>query len=145
MRAGPRKNCPEIGNGRGASIARHGIFPARPQPSPFPVKTPAHTRTPPPDADPERLAAEFRRLIAEAERLLGETERVASAQGPAAGGGVDGAQACLASICDAARERVRRGTELADATIREHPYPALALAAGLGLLLGARLGRRPDR
>lgn len=42
----------------------------------------------------------------------------------------------------AARRRVSEGAEYADETIRAHPYESLAVALGVGVLLGAILRRR---
>jgi ElaB/YqjD/DUF883 family membrane-anchored ribosome-binding protein len=41
-----------------------------------------------------------------------------------------------------AKKRVVAGAKYTDTTIRENPYQALAVAAGLGLLVGVLLGRR---
>lgn len=42
-----------------------------------------------------------------------------------------------------ARRSAIRGVQDADQTIRDHPYPSLAVALGVGVLLGFLTSRRP--
>ncbi|HTJ78910.1 MAG TPA: hypothetical protein VL357_07920 [Rariglobus sp.] len=91
---------------------------------------------------PEQLIENLRTLITEAEKTLGATftegaedqlgdlrERLESAR--------DKAQ----SLFEGARQKVTAGAKQADATIRSHPYESLAVALGVGVLLGALLRR----
>lgn len=48
----------------------------------------------------------------------------------------------LTDFYSTARKRFVAGAKYPDTTIRENPYQALAVAAGLGLLVGVLLGRR---
>jgi ElaB/YqjD/DUF883 family membrane-anchored ribosome-binding protein len=41
-----------------------------------------------------------------------------------------------------ARKKVIAGVKYTDATIRANPYQALAVAAGIGVLIGVLVGRR---
>jgi ElaB/YqjD/DUF883 family membrane-anchored ribosome-binding protein len=52
------------------------------------------------------------------------------------------AQERLGEICDGAKQKVVAGAKYTDATIRENPYQSLAIALGLGVVLGVLIGRR---
>lgn len=96
-----------------------------------------------PERTPGELVSELRALVAEAESLLGQ----AAAPGPTVVSGLcarftaarDRLSACRASV----RDRVVEGVRVTDTTIRAHPYESLAVALGVGVLLGALIGRRP--
>lgn len=49
----------------------------------------------------------------------------------------------LAALYGKARQRIVAGAEVADETIRSHPYQAIVIALGVGVLVGA-LWRRSD-
>jgi len=57
------------------------------------------------------------------------------------GGGTDMAGPVLGGL-SLAKKKVVAGAKYTDSTIRENPYRALAIAAGVGLLVGVLLGRR---
>ena len=91
----------------------------------------------------EDVLAELRTLVAEAEKLVAEP----------AGEAADGVLANLRARYDAARDRIaevysntRRkvveGAQAADTTIRDNPYQAMAVAAGVAFLVGLIVGRR---
>ena len=42
------------------------------------------------------------------------------------------------------RDRAIEGAKAADEAVREHPYQAIAIGVGVGLILGYFLGRRRD-
>lgn len=48
----------------------------------------------------------------------------------------------LSENYEAAREKVIDGAKATDTAIRENPYQSVAIAAGIGLLLGMLIGRR---
>ena len=52
------------------------------------------------------------------------------------------AQERCADAYAGARKKVVAGAKYTDATIRENPYQSLAIALGVGLLVGVLLGRR---
>lgn len=93
-------------------------------------------------ATPDQLLANLRTLIAEAEETLGEkiTEGVEDHLG-----GVrerlEDAREKAGQLCEAARQKITAGAKQADSTIRSHPYESLAVALGVGVLLGALLRR----
>ena len=43
------------------------------------------------------------------------------------------------------RDKAVEGAKAADEAVREHPYQAIAIAAGIGALVGYLLGRRGSR
>ena len=52
------------------------------------------------------------------------------------------AQERFADVYTGARKKVIAGAKYTDETIRANPYQSLAIAAGVGLLVGVLLGRR---
>jgi ElaB/YqjD/DUF883 family membrane-anchored ribosome-binding protein len=92
---------------------------------------------------PKELLHDLHALVAEAEKLVGDSVTEHSAEV------VDSlrdrfsdAQERLTEAYAGARKKVIAGAKYTDTTIRENPYQALAVAAGLGLLIGVLLGRR---
>jgi len=91
---------------------------------------------------PEQLVANLRSLLADAEKSLGEglveggesklealRERLVSARETAE------------HLFSSAKEKVVAGAKQTDSAIRSHPYESLAIALGVGVLLGAFLRR----
>jgi len=91
---------------------------------------------------PEQLLENLRQLVAEAEKLVGEGGENAEQ----AFGGIqvrfEQARAKLQDVYGAARKKVISGARQADDAIRSHPYESLAIALGVGVLLGALIRRR---
>lgn len=92
---------------------------------------------------PHDLLNELRALVAEAETLVASSLSEHSAEA------IGNLRQRLAAIRKQltefygdAREKVVAGARCTDATIRAHPYRSLAVAAGVGLLVGVLLGRR---
>lgn len=52
------------------------------------------------------------------------------------------AQERLGEIYDDTRDKVVAGAKVTDKAIRRHPYESLAIALGVGVVVGALLGRR---
>lgn len=91
---------------------------------------------------PEQIVENLRALIAEAEKAIG-------------GEFTAGAEESLSGLRDrlaetkqkaehylsVARDKVVHGAKQADATIRSHPYESLAVALGVGVLIGALIRR----
>jgi ElaB/YqjD/DUF883 family membrane-anchored ribosome-binding protein len=92
-------------------------------------------------------------LIANIQKLMAEVESVISNGSEAVS---DGATSRLAALQDrftsatdavqgyyrTAKKKVTASAQAADETIRSHPYESLAVALGVGVLLGALLRRR---
>ena len=94
-------------------------------------------------------------LIANIHKLMDEVESIVSRPGEAAhslaGGKLEELQERLSAATDkikgvykVAKRKVVAGASQADDTIRAHPYQSLAIALGIGVLLGAVIRRRND-
>src|ERR1044071_9265829 len=100
------------------------------------AQTDASTQT------PEEILNELRAVVAEAEKILGNTSDMQSEGTMAAlRERVDAAQERLAGLYEEAKRRVTAGAQYTDETIRANPYESLAIALGVGVLLGAVIGR----
>jgi len=109
-------------------------------------RTKSSSASHPPSA--EELMKNIQSLMAEVEAL------VAGAGGGSEGGGEDGSllqhlQDRFSDVSEKVRGQYRNaqkkvvaGARAADETIRSHPYESLAVALGVGVLLGALLRRR---
>jgi ElaB/YqjD/DUF883 family membrane-anchored ribosome-binding protein len=94
---------------------------------------------------PEEVAEHISRLMAEAEAML---------VGPVSDRGTDRftdlrarleqIQSRAAEVYGDARRRVVASAQATDETIRTHPYESLAVALGIGVLLGALIRRGND-
>ncbi len=94
-------------------------------------------------------------LIANIHKLMDEVESIVSRPGEAAhslsGGRLEELQERLSGAADkvkgmykTAKRKVVAGASQADDTIRAHPYQAIAIALGIGVLLGVVIRRRND-
>lgn len=100
-----------------------------------PTTTPAQT--------PKELLEDLHVLVQEAEKMMGDSisEHTADAVS-ALRVRFDAAQERLGELYEGARQKVVAGAKCTDTAIRENPYQAMAIAAGVGLLVGILLGRR---
>lgn len=48
----------------------------------------------------------------------------------------------VGELCEQARDKVAAGAKVTDKAIRKHPYESVAIALGVGVLVGVFLGRR---
>jgi len=92
---------------------------------------------------PKDLLDELRTLVADAEKMVGESldensEQVVGALRQR----YEAAQERLGEVYENARKKITQGAKYTDETIRENPYQSIAVAVGLGLLVGVLLGRR---
>lgn len=100
------------------------------------------TRNPAQEKTPEELVTELRGLVAEAERVLGESERAAPATVSSLCERCESARERMAALYATTKGKVVEGAKTTDAAIRSHPYQTLAIALGIGVLLGAVVSRR---
>lgn len=92
---------------------------------------------------PKEILAELHALVAEAEKMLAENlSETAEGAVDSLRLRLDSAQERLSELYDGARKQVVAGAKCTDAAIRSHPYESLAVAAGLGLLIGVLVSRR---
>jgi ElaB/YqjD/DUF883 family membrane-anchored ribosome-binding protein len=98
-------------------------------------KEPAHT--------PKELLTELKTLVSEAETMMADslTEHTSDALGNLRErfGAV---QERFSDAYDRTKKKVVAGAKYTDTTIRENPYQSIAVALGVGVLLGVLLGRR---
>lgn len=100
------------------------------------------TRDPAQEKAPGEMAAELREMVAEAERVLGECERASPAEVSALCERFEAARERMLALYATTRGKVVEGAKTTDAAIRSHPYQALAIALGIGVLLGAVVSQR---
>jgi ElaB/YqjD/DUF883 family membrane-anchored ribosome-binding protein len=92
---------------------------------------------------PQDLLDDLHALVAEAEKMMGDTLTEHSEDSiTALRSRFDAAQERFADVYAGARKKVIAGAKYTDEKIRANPYQSLAIAAGVGLLLGVLLGRR---
>jgi len=98
------------------------------------------------DVTKEKLVADLKVVVADAEELLRAT---ASQAGEKVSAARERIQASLASakvkLTEAERALLEKTKEAAKATdeyVHEHPWKAVGIAAGAGLLLGVLISRR---
>jgi len=92
---------------------------------------------------PKELLNDLHTLVSEAEKMMGDSisEHTADAVS-ALRARYDVAQERLSEFYTGARQKVIAGAKCTDATIRANPYQSLAIAAGVGVLVGVLLGRK---
>ena len=95
---------------------------------------------------PKELLTELKALAAEAEAMIGDSagETSDDAMG-ALRSRYEAMQERMSDLYDGAKKKVVAGAKYTDETIRENPYQSIAVAAGLGLLIGVLLGRRSSK
>jgi ElaB/YqjD/DUF883 family membrane-anchored ribosome-binding protein len=91
---------------------------------------------------PEEVAEHISRLMDEAEAMLvgPVSDRVASKFGDLRER-LEHLQTKAADAYGDARKKMVAGAKVTDETIRSHPYESLAIALGIGVLLGALIRR----
>lgn len=92
---------------------------------------------------PKELLHELQALVGEAETMMADSLSEHSAEA------IDNlrarfgaAQERFAQVYEGAKKKVVAGARYTDTTIRANPYQSLAIALGVGVLLGVIVGRR---
>jgi len=98
------------------------------------------------NAPAEKLAADFKVVVADFEELVRATasqsgEKLAEARGKAEVA-LQNARGIAARIQAQAADRARLAASAADQHVRENPWAAIGIAAGIGLAIGLLIGRR---
>jgi ElaB/YqjD/DUF883 family membrane-anchored ribosome-binding protein len=92
---------------------------------------------------PKQLLHDLHALVAEAEKMMGDS--LAQPAEDAVEGlrsRYEAVQERMGEIYSGARKKVVAGAKYTDETIRANPYQSIAIAAGIGLLVGVLVGRR---
>lgn len=104
------------------------------------------TRQTTPAQTPEELLQDLRNLVSEAEAMLGDSVKEHSAEAlEALRTRFEAAQERLGDLYAGARRKVVAGAHYTDEKIRENPYQSIAIAAGIGVLIGVLLGRSSSK
>jgi ElaB/YqjD/DUF883 family membrane-anchored ribosome-binding protein len=97
----------------------------------------------------EQLLAEFNAIVSETERLLtGQSTGTAVEAVPGAGlderltDNLRAARERLEQLEDSVLQRTKAAFKVTDTYVHEHPWQAVGIAAGIGLLIGLLLRRR---
>ena len=98
------------------------------------------------EAARKKLVDDFKALTTDTEELLRATANQTGERASAARARVeerlDKAKEALDGLREDVMERSRAAAEAADRTVRDHPWESVAVAAGVGFLLGMLSGRR---
>lgn len=94
----------------------------------------------------EALARSLHQIIREAEAMLDDARKGGSEQFQQARDRFESqvrvAKDELNRLEHKTRDQIKHAGEVTDKAVREHPYAAVGLAAGVGLLLGMLISRR---
>lgn len=94
----------------------------------------------------ERLAQNLKHMVDEADQLLAKAERTGSDQFNAAREKFEAqllhAKDELRRLELSAIDNAKRAARATDHAVHEHPYAAMGMAAGVGLLIGMLISRR---
>jgi ElaB/YqjD/DUF883 family membrane-anchored ribosome-binding protein len=94
----------------------------------------------------ERLAQSLKHMVDEADQLLSKAEHTSSDQFHAARQKFEAqlrhAKEELRRIELSAIDSAKRAARATDHAVHEHPYAAMGMAAGVGLLIGMLISRR---
>ena len=94
----------------------------------------------------ERLAQSLKHMVAEADHLLAKAERTGSEQFVAAREKFEvqlrHAKDELRRLEQSALDNAKRAARATDHAVHDHPYAAMGIAAGAGLLIGMLISRR---
>ena len=90
----------------------------------------------------EAISNDMGRLAEDAQALMAATADVAGEKVKEARNRLAAALGRGKEICSRAREKVVEGAKAADEAVHEHPYQAIAIGVGVGVLLGYLLSRR---
>ena len=89
---------------------------------------------------PDTFLTDLRTLVTEAEKLLAQGEDTGI--GSAVRERFEAAQERFTDLYAGAKKRIVAGGKSTDQAIRENPYQSIAIAAGVGILVGVLIGRR---
>jgi ElaB/YqjD/DUF883 family membrane-anchored ribosome-binding protein len=82
------------------------------------------------------------KLMHELKNVVGDAEDLLKATASQSGEHITRIRARAEESVRAARARMKDSAEMLDDQVRDHPWSAVGIAAGAGLLLGILLGRK---
>lgn len=98
------------------------------------------------DASKEQLVRDFKILVADAEALLkataGQSGEAVAAMRAKVGESLAVAKVKLTEAEQLALEKAKAAAAATDEYVHEHPWHAVGVAAGVGLVIGLLIGRR---
>ena len=94
------------------------------------------------EANVEKLMADLQVLTRDAEALMRATAGQAGEKIGELRHRLSAALETAKATCQRLEERAIAGAKVADKTIREHPYGAIGIAFGVGVLIGVLINRR---
>ena len=98
------------------------------------------------DASKEQLVRDFKILVADAEALLkataGQSGEAVAAMRAKVGESLAVAKVKLTEAEELALETAKAAAAATDEYVHEHPWHAVGIAAGIGLVIGLLIGRR---
>jgi len=98
------------------------------------------------DASKEQLVRDFKILVADAESLLkataGQSGEAVAAMRAKVGESLAVAKVKLTEAEQLALEKAKAAAAATDEYVHEHPWHAVGIAAGVGLVIGLLIGRR---
>jgi ElaB/YqjD/DUF883 family membrane-anchored ribosome-binding protein len=98
------------------------------------------------DASKEQLVRDFKILVADAEALLkataGQSGEAVAAMRAKVGESLAVAKVKLTEAEELALEKAKAAAAATDEYVHEHPWHAVGIAAGVGLVIGLLIGRR---
>lgn len=98
------------------------------------------------DASKEQLVRDFKILVADAEALLkataGQSGEAVAAMRAKVGESLAVAKIKLSEAEQLALEKAKAAAAATDEYVHEHPWHAVGIAAGVGLVIGLLIGRR---
>lgn len=99
-----------------------------------------------PDVSKQKLAADLKAVVADAEELLRATAGQAGDKMADLRGKIEQrlntARATLADTQDVMLDKAKQASRATDDYVHDHPWKAVGIAAGAGLLLGMLFSRR---
>lgn len=98
------------------------------------------------DASKDQLVRDFKILVADAEALLkataGQSGEAVAAMRAKVGDSLAIAKVKLTEAEQLALEKAKAAAAATDEYVHEHPWHAVGIAAGVGLVIGLLIGRR---
>lgn len=93
-------------------------------------------------AETAKLTQDLKTVARDAEELMKATAGEVSEKAKHARERLAAALESAKASCKALQEKAVAGAKATDKVIREHPYPSIGIAFGIGLLIGVLAGRR---